>query len=174
LRPDCGAARQFGPISALRLPKKYAAIRPLSKENPMKLFVAAALIMACGASAALAGPIEDRQELMKGVQAATKDAVALSRGAYDPAKAKTVTQVYVDAAAKIPTLFPKGTETGSKTTADAKIWSDPAGFKAAAMKFGEDAKAAQATTDQASFNAAFINITKDCGACHGSYRTKPQ
>ena len=141
----------------------------------MKRIVAAVLIAACGASAAYAGPIEDRQQLMKDIQAATKDAVGITRApAFDAAKAKAATQVYIDGAAKIPGLFPKGTETGSKTTADAKIWSDPAGFKAAAMKFGEDAKTAQAATDQAGFTAAFVNITKDCGACHGAYRVKPQ
>lgn len=140
----------------------------------MKRVVAAVLIVACGASAAFAGPIEDRQELMKGVQAATKDGVALSRGTvpFDAAKAKTVLTVYTDAAAKLPTLFPKGSETGSKTTADPKIWTDMAGFKLAAAKFGDDAKAAGAATDTASFNTAFTAITKDCGACHGAYRLK--
>ena len=142
----------------------------------MKRIVAAVLIAACGASAAYAGPIEDRQELMKGVQAATKDGVGLSRGTvpFDAAKAKSVTQVYIDAAAKLPTLFPKGSETGSKTTADPKIWTDMAGFKLADAKFGTDAKAAQAATDQASFATAFGEITKDCSACHGAYRLKPQ
>lgn len=141
----------------------------------MKRFIAAAVLVACGATVAYAGPIEDRQQLMKDIQAATKDAVGITHApAFDAAKAKAVTQVYVDGAAKIPALFPKGTETGSKTTADPKIWSDTAGFKAAAMKFGADAKAAQAATDTASFTTAFVAITKDCGSCHGSYRTKPQ
>src|SRR4051812_43834110 len=123
----------------------------------MKRLVAAALFLACGASAAVAGPIEDRQQIMKDVQAATKDGVGLSRGAvpFDAAKAKAVLQVYIDAAAKFPTLFPKGTEPASKPTADPKIWSDTAGFKLAAAKFGTDAKAALAATDTASFNTAF-------------------
>ena len=142
----------------------------------MKRFIAAALFVACGASAAFAGPIEDRQQLMKNIQAATKDAVGImhATGPFDAAKAKAVLQVDVDGAAKLPALFPKGTETGSKTAADPKIWSDPAGFKAAAMKFGDDAKAAQAATDTASFTTAFVAVTKDCGACHGAYRVKPQ
>lgn len=141
----------------------------------MKRIVAAVLLFAaCGASAAFAGPIEDRQELMKGVQAATKDGVAMSRGTvpFDAAKAKAVLDVYTNAAAKFPTLFPKGSETGSKTTADPKIWTDMAGFKLAAAKFGADAKAAGAATDTASFNTAFGVIVKDCGACHGAYRVK--
>ena len=142
----------------------------------MKRTAAAALFVACGASTAFAGPIEDRQQLMKDIQVATKDAVGISRGAtpFDTAKAKAVLQIYVDGAAKLPDLFPKGSETGSKTAADPKIWSDPAGFKAAAMKFGADAKAAQSATDTASFKTAFTKITADCTACHGTYRVKPQ
>ena len=140
----------------------------------MRPIVAAVLLLACGATAALAGPIEDRQQLMKNTQAATKDAVALSRGTvpFDAAKAKAVAQVYVDTAAKLPALFPKGSETGSKTQADPKIWSDAAGFKAAAAKFAADAKTLQAASDQAAFTAALGDITKDCSACHGTYRVK--
>lgn len=142
----------------------------------MKRIIAAALLVACGASAAVAGPIEDRQQLMKNFQAATKDGVALQRGTvpFDAAKAKAVLSVYIDGADKLPGLFPQGTETGSKTTADPKIWSDPAGFKAAAMKFSDDAKAAEKATDQASFATAFGEVVKDCGSCHGSYRVKKQ
>jgi cytochrome c556 len=140
----------------------------------MKPVLAAVLLLACGASAALAGPIEDRQQLMKNTQAATKDAVALARGTvpFDAVKAKAVAQVYADTAAKLPALFPKGTETGSKTQADPKIWSDAAGFKAAAAKFAADAKTLQGAADQASFATALGDITKDCSACHGTYRVK--
>ena len=140
----------------------------------MKLIAAAVLLVACGATAALAGPIEDRQQLMKNTQAATKDGVALARGTvpFDAAKAKAVAQVYIDTAAKLPVLFPKGSETGSKTQADPKIWSDAAGFKTVAAKFATDAKTLQAATDQASFAAGFGEITKDCTACHGTYRVK--
>ena len=148
----------------------------------MKFRVAAVLTAALGAtaltSAAFAGPIEDRQQLMKGVQAATKDGVALSRGTipFDAAKAKGVLQVYIDASAKLPGLFPKGSgpESGTKTAADPKIWSDMAGFQAAAVKFGADSKAALAATDTASFNKGFTEIFKDCNSCHGAYRVKPQ
>jgi len=144
----------------------------------MKFRIAAILFAACGATAALAGPIEDRQQLMKNVQAATKDGVALSRGTvpFDAAKAKTVLNVYIDAATKLPGLFPKGTgaESGTKTAADPKIWSDAAGFQAASAKFGTDAKAGLTATDTASFNKAFTEIFKDCNSCHSAYRVKQQ
>ena len=140
----------------------------------MKRIIAAVLLTACTASVAMADPIADRQQLMKGVQAATKDGVGLSRGTvpFDAAKAKAVLQVYIDASAKLPTLFPAGSDTDPKSTAAPKIWTDMAGFKTAAAGFGADAKAGLAATDTASFNAAFTKITADCTACHGSYRVK--
>ena len=53
------------------------------------------------------------------------------------------------------------------------VWSDPAGFAAAAAKFSAGVKTAQATTDQASFAAAFQTVNADCGACHRTYRAQP-
>jgi cytochrome c556 len=49
-----------------------------------------------------------------------------------------------------------------------------ADFKARFVKFGEDAKAADASVkDLDSFKAALGNIGKnDCGACHQEYRLK--
>jgi cytochrome c556 len=139
--------------------------------------IAVALILAaCTASAAMADPITDRQQLMKGVQAATKDALPLSRGTvpFDAAKTKEVLQVYIDASAKLPSLFPAGTETGGNppTAAAPKIWTDMPGFKASAAALGADAKTGLAATDTASFKAAFTKITADCAACHTNYRLK--
>jgi cytochrome c556 len=120
----------------------------------MKRIAVAVLLAASCATTAFAGPIEDRQQLMKNVQAATKDGVGLARGAtpFDAAKAKAVLQVYIDASAKLPTLFPAGSDKGAKNAADAK--------------------AAQAATDTDSFKAAFGKITADCTSCHGTYRLK--
>jgi cytochrome c556 len=77
--------------------------------------------------------------------------------------------------AVIPTLFPKGTETGGDTKALPAIWSDAAGFQkvaqaanAAALKLASDAKAGDA--------AAVADDTKalgqQCGGCHKTYRAK--
>jgi len=142
----------------------------------MKRIIAAVLLTACTASVAMADPIADRQQLMKGVQAATKDGLALSRGTvpFDAAKAKAVLQVYIDASAKLPGLFPAGSDKGGTppTAAAPKIWTDTAGFKTASAGFGADAKAALAATDTASFKTAFAKITADCTSCHGDYRIK--
>ena len=110
---------------------------------------------------------------MKDMTAASKTAVGLARGTvpFDAAQAKTALQVYIDAADKMPTLFPPGSDTGAvKTSAAPAIWTDMAGFKADAAKLGADAKAGLAATDAASFAAVFKTINMDCSACHGKYR----
>jgi cytochrome c556 len=78
-------------------------------------------------------------------------------------------------AAVIPTLFPKGTETGGNTRALPEIWSDPAGFQKIALAFGEattklsvDAKAGDA--DAVAADAKLVG--DQCGACHKTYRAK--
>jgi cytochrome c556 len=141
----------------------------------MKRVLAAGLLLALGTSLAVAGPIEDRQKLMKGIAAATKVGAGLAKGdvPYDPAKAKEVFQTYSTNIETFPTLFPEDSKTGGDTTASPKIWEDMAGFKEHAAKFDADAKAALASTgDQASFAKAFGEVTKNCNACHGAYRIK--
>jgi cytochrome c556 len=78
-------------------------------------------------------------------------------------------------AAVIPTLFPKGTETGGDTKALPEIWSDPAGFQKIAVAFGEaatklatDAKAGDTDLVTADTKA----LGEQCGACHKAYRAK--
>ncbi len=75
----------------------------------------------------------------------------------------------------IPTLFPKGTETGGNTRALPEIWSDPAGFQKialaandAATKLATDAKAGNA--EEVAADAKLLG--EQCGACHKAYRTK--
>jgi cytochrome c556 len=92
---------------------------------------------------------------------------------FDLAKAKTIFATYADAASKLDGLFPPNSKTGDKTTAAPKIWEDMAGFKAAAAKFGSQAKAAGAAVkDLNSFKAQFGEVQKNCGGCHQTYRVK--
>lgn len=139
----------------------------------MKKIVTAVLLLAAfGGSVALAGPIEDRQALMKDIAKAMKTAVPL-KTTFDAAAAKTQMQVLMDGAKKLPTLFPAGSDTGAtKTTAAPAIWTNMAGFKADADKLGKDAAAAGDATDAASFTAAFTVVTADCAACHKDFRVK--
>lgn len=137
-------------------------------------FGVVATVLATGIGLVFAGAIEDRRAIMKGVGAATKTGTALAKGElpFDAAKAKEVLQVYVDAAGKMPGLFPEDSKTGGETSAAPKIWEDMEGFKAAFAKWSADAEAAKAATDTASFAAAFAKVTANCGSCHQTYRLK--
>ncbi len=74
-----------------------------------------------------------------------------------------------------PAMFPPGSD-NSPTAALAPVWSDAAGFKAAADK-AEDlaenlAEAAKGGDPKATL-AAFAMLGKDgCGGCHGTFRRK--
>ena len=112
---------------------------------------------------------------MKGVGAATGLGAKITKGEepFDAGKVQGIFKTYADAAKKMPTLFPETAKAGGETAAAPKIWEDQAGFKAAFVKFEADATAAgPAATDIASFRAAFGNVTKNCGACHETYRIK--
>jgi len=144
-----------------------------------KAFLAGVVLVTLGATTALAGVLEDRQDIMKGFgNAAGRVLGGMAKGTtpFDAAAAKTQLQLIVDGAAKLPTLFPAGSDQNTdtaKTQALPTVWSDMPGFKAAAAKLGTDATAAMAATDQASFATAFQTVNADCGACHKVYRAAP-
>jgi cytochrome c556 len=57
-----------------------------------------------------------------------------------------------------------------KTEAKAEIWSDPKGFEAAGAAYVKAESAVLASTDEASFKAAFPALGKACGGCHEKFR----
>jgi cytochrome c556 len=78
-------------------------------------------------------------------------------------------------AAVIPTVFPKGTETGNDTKALPEVWADSAGFQKIAASLGEAstklAVAAKAgDADEVAADAKLMG--EQCGACHKTYRAK--
>ena len=78
-------------------------------------------------------------------------------------------------AARIPGLFPQGSETGGDTKALATVWSDRTGFEAHAGDLETKALAlaeAGRGGDMAAVGAAFGAVGKSCGACHQDYRGK--
>ncbi len=84
-------------------------------------------------------------------------------------------------AARLMRFFPKGTSLADgvgKTRAKAAIWTDWAGFEAAAAKLGRLAGAletAAASGDKAKIGAALTALGKQgCGGCHKSFRGKKQ
>jgi cytochrome c556 len=142
----------------------------------MKRIVLVATMLALGMSVVAAeSPIAARQAIMKKNGQAAKLGTQFMKGEapFDLAKAKSIFATYADAAAKMPGLFPPDSKTGEKTEALPVIWEKMDDFKAKFVKFGEDAKAAEAkVTDEASFKAIFPTVQKDCGGCHQTYRVK--
>ena len=139
--------------------------------------VAAVAVVAFGATAVLAqqDPIAARKALMKANGQAAGAIVKMTKGEapFDLATAKKSFATFEDAAAKMPALFPDNSKTGGETTAAPKIWTDMADFKAKFVKFGADAKAAEASVkDLDSLKAALGVVGKNCGGCHETYRIK--
>ncbi|HTV36628.1 MAG TPA: cytochrome c [Xanthobacteraceae bacterium] len=142
----------------------------------------AAVVLGVGVALAQQDVIKERKDLMKGNGDQAKIAADMMKGAkpFDMAAAHKIFAQFEDAAQKMPNLFPPGSESeaGSPVADDfsptAKVWQDMADFKARFAKFGNDAKAADASVkDLDSFKAAIANIGKnDCGACHQIYRAK--
>jgi cytochrome c556 len=140
------------------------------------VFAVTAVALGVCAAAAQQDPIAARRALMKANGDAAKTAGAMAKGdaPFDLAAAHKIFATFEDAAAKMPALFPDNSKTGGDTAADPKIWQNMADFKARFAKFGEDAKAADASVkDLDSFKAALGDIGKnDCGGCHQNYRVK--
>jgi cytochrome c556 len=148
------------------------------------VFVVAAVALGMTAAVAQQDPIAARKALMKANGDAAKTAGAMIKGdtPFDPAAAHKIFATFEDAAAKMPGLFPASSKPGDTSadsdpfSANPKIWDDDnlADIKARFTKFGNDAKAADASVkDLDSFKAALGDIGKnDCGACHQLYRLK--
>ena len=144
------------------------------------------LIIGVAAVAALAGAalaqddaaIANRIDVMKKtINGAVRPAALMAFGKqdFDPAAAKASMETIATAISTFPTLFPPGSE-GIKDKASPAIWSDTAGFKAAAAKLETDAKAAAAAADKGvdAFKQAFATVGADCQACHDKYRAKEE
>jgi cytochrome c556 len=139
--------------------------------------VAAIAVVSFGATAVLAqqDPIAARKALMKanGQNAGAVAKMVKGEEPFDLAKVKAALDVFQNTAAKAPALFPPDSKTGGETAALPKIWEDMDDFKARFVKFGADAKAAEASiTDIDTLKAAFPALGKNCGGCHELYRMK--
>jgi cytochrome c556 len=143
----------------------------------MKRVVLAAAVAALGVTAVLAqsDPIAARKAIMKenNNQGRIVRDMADGKRPFDLAAAKKAFATFQSASAKLPDLFPESSKVGD-TRALPAIWEKSAEFKAAAAKFGSDAKAAEASTkDLESLKTAFAEVGKNCGSCHQTFR-KPQ
>ena len=143
----------------------------------MKIIAAALLATALAAPAfAQADPIAARQALMKANGKDTKAGVGLLKGEvpFDAAAGQAIFARMNDVAGKFGNYFPKGSETGCDTEAAPAIWTKPAEFKAALVKFQTDTAAAMAAkpATQAEFGKQFGAVTANCKSCHEAFRIK--
>ena len=136
----------------------------------------AVVVLAIGVTTVAAQDvIAERKALMKQQGAQTAQGAKFMKGEepFDLAKAKNIFTVLTSTSQKMTSLFPDSSKTGD-TAALPAIWEKKAEFNAIAAKLASDAKAAEASVkDEASFKAAFPEVTKNCGGCHRPFR-KPQ
>jgi cytochrome c556 len=138
---------------------------------------AAVVILALGTTAVSSqqDSIAARKAMMKSNGQAAGSLAKMVKGEapFDLPTAQKAFATFEDAAAKMPALFPDNSKIGGETTAAPKIWEDTADFKAKFVKFGNDAKAANASVkDLDTLKAAFPELAKNCGGCHELYRIK--
>lgn len=119
--------------------------------------------------------IQVRQDEMKANNKAMGALVAILKGEtpYDAATVKAATDsiTAATAMAEAANAWDASFQTGSvKTRAKPEVWSDAAGFASAREKLATAVANITATTDQASFKQAFMQLGGACKGCHETYR----
>jgi len=140
----------------------------------------AALFAAVVAGSAFAAdPIQTRQATMKAIGGAFGGVlVKMVKGEipYDAAAAKAAAATMVEKSGgiDIAALFPPGSDKGGDTAALPKVWSDPAGFKAAMDKLKTTVAAQAPNTDKGldALKGAVGEIGKTCKGCHDDFRAQ--
>lgn len=140
-----------------------------------KLFLGTMAAAMLVSGAAMADAIADRKAVMKEkVGASMGVLVKTVKGemVYDAAAVKAAFTTMREGTANFANLFPEGSESGGKTIADPKIWSDMDGFKAALAKFHADLDEAIAANpaDKDAYGPVFGKVAANCNACHETYR----
>jgi cytochrome c556 len=102
-------------------------------------------------------------------------AMANGRAPYDAATAAANADI-VATISRLPFVgFVDGTTSTQKGGANGKIWSDKAGFDAAAKKMQDETTklaAAAKTNSLDNLKAAFGEVGKTCKGCHDEYRNQ--
>ena len=136
-------------------------------------FVAIAAALNFCASAAFAGPIEDRQAAMKANGQTMKILGGMAQGEspFDAAVAKEQGEAMAARFDALRNLFPPGSDKGPpETYAKPEIWSDPEGFTAALDQAMNASLALAAVTDEAQLKEAVGKVGGTCKNCHDKYR----
>ena len=137
--------------------------------------VIVAMAFGVAAVTAQSDPIAARQALMKtnGKQAKLGSDMIRAKVPFALDNAKAIFLSFIDAANKMPNLFPENSKTGGDTSAAPEIWANMDDFKARFAKLAADSKAALETVkDRESFTASYRNVNRTCDGCHEHYRVK--
>ena len=125
-------------------------------------------------AAAVAGPTEDREAVMKQIGAAMKDGAGYATGQtpFDAAKVKAGMSGLAANAKKAQKLFPAGSGADGKTSADPKIWTNKADFDKRLAEMSRLATVASNAKSAEDFKPAFTAVSATCKSCHDIYRKK--
>ena len=142
-----------------------------------KAVIVSSVLSVAAAVTAVAGPVEDRQELMKSVGKSLKVAIPMAKGEvpFDAARAAEAMRTINGVPEKFVKLFPEGSDMHLKTTASPKIWENMKDFlaKSVELKMASAQTMAAAGKGADAFKAAvFGPLLKSCKACHDTYRIK--
>ena len=145
----------------------------------VKMMVAAgAVVLGMAATAATAGPIEDRQACMKANGKAMGVMVPMIKGeaAYDNGAVQAALAAAEAACGGWAGWWGEDTKPGGavETRAKPEIWTDMAGFEAAGAAYGKAFAAVKASSDEASFKAAFPALGGSCQGCHEKFQVPPK
>ena len=136
------------------------------------LLVSAFLLAGVTAVVAQSDAISERKKLFKEMAGAVKGPGQMLKGTepFDLAKVKAGLGVVAANAAKLPKLFPEGSDKGD-TDALPAIWKNKDDFVARFAKLEKDATAAAAAIkDEATFKAELPKVLGNCGGCHKEYK----
>jgi cytochrome c556 len=139
-----------------------------------KLFLTACFLAAAGL--AHAGPVEDREAMMKSFGRSMGELGPIAKGekAFDAASVQTALATLAENAQKFDpvALFPESAGTGESGSPN--IWTNWADFEARAAKFKADAATAAGAppADLAALQATMGMIGGNCGGCHENFRVK--
>jgi cytochrome c556 len=138
------------------------------------------LVLAAAVAAHAATPddiVGARKQNFKQIGGAMKaSSDTFKTSAPDLAVIRKSAATFASLAPKVPTWFPAGTGPDKvKTGAKAEVWSDAAGFKAAAAAFAKAAGEYKAAADSGNLDAIKgkqAALGGACKGCHDKYRTK--
>ena len=146
----------------------------MTKSEVVLWAASAGLSLAVVGFAASAGPMEDRQAAMKQVGQTMKEASAFAspRTPFDAAKVKALMGGIANTGKKLKSLYPAGSGSDPKSSADPKIWDNKADFDKRLAEMASLAAAASKTSSTDTFKPAFSALGATCKSCHDLYRKK--